>query len=205
MEKAVRADPRAWIAQRTVSLSTSPTWVDGQLVPRHVDLRPFAVNDGENDLGHARWADPGGAARGGPRRQLVPGRWLQGHLGGRRHAAGPPVNAADARSSPRRRGRRWTRARWRKPSTSSSSSNNNNNSSSSRGATVTQRPPEPGGRVDLLGGSLRRARRRHCADSRRCRLPGTGAVERRGERGCCPTPARRHGHARRRATRVSGR
>jgi uncharacterized circularly permuted ATP-grasp superfamily protein len=31
-----------------VQLSTVPTKVDDRLVPRHVDLRPFAVNDGDN-------------------------------------------------------------------------------------------------------------------------------------------------------------
>lgn len=40
-------DPRLWIAQPVVQLSTVPTIVDGRLGPRHVDLRPFAVNDGE--------------------------------------------------------------------------------------------------------------------------------------------------------------
>jgi uncharacterized circularly permuted ATP-grasp superfamily protein len=30
-----------------VALSSHPTVVDGELVPRHVDLRPFAVHDGE--------------------------------------------------------------------------------------------------------------------------------------------------------------
>ena len=40
-------DPRGWIAQPVVQLSTVPTLVDGRLRPRHVDLRPFAVNDGE--------------------------------------------------------------------------------------------------------------------------------------------------------------
>ena len=39
-------DPRGWIAQPVVQLSTVPTLIDGQLRPRHVDLRPFAVNDG---------------------------------------------------------------------------------------------------------------------------------------------------------------
>ena len=46
LELAVEADPRAWVAQRLVPLSTAPTWVDGELVARHVDFRPFAVNDG---------------------------------------------------------------------------------------------------------------------------------------------------------------
>jgi uncharacterized circularly permuted ATP-grasp superfamily protein len=40
------ADPRGWIAQPVVQLSTVPTLIDGRLAPRHVDLRPFAVNDG---------------------------------------------------------------------------------------------------------------------------------------------------------------
>jgi len=40
-------DPRGWIAQPVVQLSTVPTLIDGGLRPRHVDLRPFAVNDGE--------------------------------------------------------------------------------------------------------------------------------------------------------------
>lgn len=46
--KAIRDDPRGWIAQPVVQLSTVPTKVDDRLVPRHVDLRPFAVNDGED-------------------------------------------------------------------------------------------------------------------------------------------------------------
>ena len=44
----IHADPRAWIAQPVVSLSTVPTLVDQGIRPRHVDLRPFAVNDGED-------------------------------------------------------------------------------------------------------------------------------------------------------------
>jgi uncharacterized circularly permuted ATP-grasp superfamily protein len=46
--KAIRDDPRGWIAQPVVQLSTVPTKVDDKLVPRHVDLRPFAVNDGDS-------------------------------------------------------------------------------------------------------------------------------------------------------------
>jgi uncharacterized circularly permuted ATP-grasp superfamily protein len=45
--RAVEANPRGWVAQRMVALSTSPTWIGDSLAPRHVDLRPFAVNDGE--------------------------------------------------------------------------------------------------------------------------------------------------------------
>ena len=42
----VLAAPRAWIAQELVLLSTSPAQLGDQLLPRHIDLRPFAVNDG---------------------------------------------------------------------------------------------------------------------------------------------------------------
>ncbi len=51
-------DPRGWIAQPVVQLSTIPTLVDDGIRPRHADLRPFAVNDG-NDI----WVLPGGLTR----------------------------------------------------------------------------------------------------------------------------------------------
>jgi hypothetical protein len=54
----VVADPRNWIAQPVVSLSTAPTFINGQLEPRHLDLRPFAVHDGERV-----WVLPGGLTR----------------------------------------------------------------------------------------------------------------------------------------------
>lgn len=54
----VLADPRGWIAQPLVHLSTSPTLVGDRIVPRHVDLRPFAVHDG-TDV----WVLPGGLTR----------------------------------------------------------------------------------------------------------------------------------------------
>ena len=45
---AVDAHPRGWIAQPVVTFSTCPTVVEGGRVEaRHVDLRPFAVNDGD--------------------------------------------------------------------------------------------------------------------------------------------------------------
>jgi len=56
--KAVTADPRGFIAQRPVALSTSPTLAGERMAPRHIDLRPFAVNDG-NDV----WVLPGGLTR----------------------------------------------------------------------------------------------------------------------------------------------
>ena len=58
IRRKVSADPRGWIAQPVVQLSTVPTKVGDTLAPRHVDLRPFAVNDGEQV-----WVLPGGLTR----------------------------------------------------------------------------------------------------------------------------------------------
>ena len=40
---ALKADPANYIAQPTIQLSTAPCLVDGQIEPRHVDLRPFIL------------------------------------------------------------------------------------------------------------------------------------------------------------------
>ncbi|MCW2804198.1 MAG: hypothetical protein JWN06_2415 [Propionibacteriaceae bacterium] len=58
LRRRVIQDPRGWIAQPLVQLSTVPTLIDDKLAPRHVDLRPFAVNNGE-DI----WVLPGGLTR----------------------------------------------------------------------------------------------------------------------------------------------
>ncbi|HWG73919.1 MAG TPA: circularly permuted type 2 ATP-grasp protein [Acidimicrobiales bacterium] len=58
VEDAIVAHPRGWIAQEIVQLSTAPTWIGDRLRPRHLDLRPFAVNDGERV-----WVVPGGLTR----------------------------------------------------------------------------------------------------------------------------------------------
>lgn len=42
-KKEVEADPRNFIAQPIIQLSTVPCFIDGQFRPRHVDLRPFAL------------------------------------------------------------------------------------------------------------------------------------------------------------------
>lgn len=42
---AIEADPRNWVAQPILNLSTEPTVVgDGAIAPRHVDLRPFVLS-----------------------------------------------------------------------------------------------------------------------------------------------------------------
>jgi uncharacterized circularly permuted ATP-grasp superfamily protein len=58
VRQSIVADPRGWIAQRPVALSTSPTLIGDRLAPRHIDLRPYAVNDG-TDV----WLLPGGLTR----------------------------------------------------------------------------------------------------------------------------------------------
>lgn len=58
VSQKIRDDPRSWIAQPMMELSTVPTRIEGTLAPRYVDLRPFAVNDG-NEV----WVLPGGLTR----------------------------------------------------------------------------------------------------------------------------------------------
>ncbi|XOV80347.1 MAG: circularly permuted type 2 ATP-grasp protein [Aestuariibacter sp.] len=44
----IKADPRNYIAQPTLSLSTVPTLCNNQFEGRHVDLRPFILSSGED-------------------------------------------------------------------------------------------------------------------------------------------------------------
>jgi len=53
----IKADPRDFIAQPTIQLSTHPTLVDGRLEGRHVDLRPFIL------CGERTVVTPGGLTR----------------------------------------------------------------------------------------------------------------------------------------------
>jgi uncharacterized circularly permuted ATP-grasp superfamily protein len=53
----IQANPRNYIAQPVVTLSTCPTWTDEGLAPRHVDLRPYIVS------GATSWVLPGGLTR----------------------------------------------------------------------------------------------------------------------------------------------
>src|SRR5262245_15099558 len=62
----VRARPRDYIAQPTIQLSTHPTFVEGRLEGRHVDLRPFVL------CGEKVTVVPGGLTRVAlPRGSLV--------------------------------------------------------------------------------------------------------------------------------------
>jgi uncharacterized circularly permuted ATP-grasp superfamily protein len=42
-KKAIDEDPRSFIAQPIISLSSAPCYINGVLVPRRVDLRPYAL------------------------------------------------------------------------------------------------------------------------------------------------------------------
>ncbi|MCW3109876.1 MAG: hypothetical protein JWQ09_4382 [Segetibacter sp.] len=42
-KKAINEDPRSFIAQPIISLSSTPCYINGVLQPRRVDLRPFAL------------------------------------------------------------------------------------------------------------------------------------------------------------------
>jgi uncharacterized circularly permuted ATP-grasp superfamily protein len=53
----LQANPRDFIAQPTIQLSTHPTFVDGRLEGRHVDLRPFVL------CGERVTVTPGGLTR----------------------------------------------------------------------------------------------------------------------------------------------
>jgi len=43
MKRRIKANPRNYIAQPIINLSTVPTLCDNAIEPRHVDLRPFIL------------------------------------------------------------------------------------------------------------------------------------------------------------------
>jgi uncharacterized circularly permuted ATP-grasp superfamily protein len=48
--KAIKKQPRNYMAQPIISLSTAPTVIDQDLEPRHVDLRPFILQGSESHV-----------------------------------------------------------------------------------------------------------------------------------------------------------
>jgi len=55
--ESVRADPRNWVAQPILELSTAPTLVEEGIEPRHLDLRPFVLT------GEGSYVTAGGLTR----------------------------------------------------------------------------------------------------------------------------------------------
>ena len=56
-DSRIRANPRNFIAQPTLQLSTVPSLSEGELYPCHVDLRPYVLR------GRSNWVSPGGLTR----------------------------------------------------------------------------------------------------------------------------------------------
>jgi uncharacterized circularly permuted ATP-grasp superfamily protein len=48
--RKLKSDPDNYIAQPTIQLSTAPTYVDGGIESRHVDLRPFVLHGQETTI-----------------------------------------------------------------------------------------------------------------------------------------------------------
>tara|TARA_R110002110_G_scaffold415860_1_gene658703 strand:+ start:16806 stop:18254 length:1449 start_codon:yes stop_codon:yes gene_type:complete len=55
--RLIEKNPRNYIAQPTLSLSTAPTYIDDTVEPRHLDLRPFILHSKDT------WVTPGGLTR----------------------------------------------------------------------------------------------------------------------------------------------
>jgi uncharacterized circularly permuted ATP-grasp superfamily protein len=53
----IRDNPRNYVAQPVVTLSTCPTWTEEGMAPRHVDFRPYIIT------GRSTWVLPGGLTR----------------------------------------------------------------------------------------------------------------------------------------------
>lgn len=58
LKASLRKDPRGYIAQDVIQLSTHPTFAGSQLAPRHIDLRPFVLSGA-----HGIEVVPGGLTR----------------------------------------------------------------------------------------------------------------------------------------------
>jgi uncharacterized circularly permuted ATP-grasp superfamily protein len=57
IRRLIEKDPRNYIAQPTLSLSTAPTFIGDDIKPRHLDLRPFILQSRDT------WVTPGGLTR----------------------------------------------------------------------------------------------------------------------------------------------
>lgn len=55
--KLIEENPRNYIAQPTLALSTAPTFIGNEIKPRHLDLRPFILQSKDT------WVTPGGLTR----------------------------------------------------------------------------------------------------------------------------------------------
>ena len=190
----VPGSPRRWCRS-----PPRPTSAGDRLAPRHLDLRPFAVNDGAADLGRPRRADPGGPAAkaawsstparaaaprtpGSPsatarsaRLAVAAGRRCRPAVPSRpRRHAGPP---ARARPGPRRR---------HPPAQQQQQQQQQRPAGGPAGA-------EPDRREPLLDRPLHRAGRGHRPHPRRPHPPPAGSARQQRSRDV-PVAAGHHGH-----------
>lgn len=68
--EAIRADPAGWVAQDLVQLSTHPTFTDGKLEPRAVDLRAFVLQSRRGEQTHVEVA-PAALSRVAPSGSMI--------------------------------------------------------------------------------------------------------------------------------------
>ena len=153
--EAIRADPRNWVAQPILDLSTGPTLVEDGIEPRHLDLRPFILT------GEHSYVTAGGLTRVALTKGSLVVNSSQG--GGSKDTwivdSVPPQSQTQTQSQRNRK-----RNRKRNP----------NRRGATDGAAV------PGRRSHVLGGALRGASRglRPCAARlrRRARRPADRVV-----------------------------
>ena len=93
----IRSDPRNYIAQPTLALSTVPSLLDDGIAACHVDLRPYIVR------GHDTWITPGGLTRVALRRGSLVVNSSQG--GGSKDTWIIETPAIEAKASARAGGR----------------------------------------------------------------------------------------------------
>ena len=193
LRKRLLADPRGWIAQPVVQLSTIPTLVEDGFRPRHVDLRPFAVNDG-NDI----WVLPGGLTRvalpegqlvvnssqgGGSKDTWVLGPSLVTWTDGDRRRALVAEQATPPASIPiiaRRRTCPTTRPPTTRKHDQQSQQQQQHQQTAAAADSREVRHAEPHRREPVLDRPLRRAGRRHRPHPRRASAAAPGGPVGRG-------------------------
>ena len=182
--KKIRSDPRGWIAQPVVQLSTVPTQIGDRLAPRHVDLRPFAVNDGDDV-----WVLPGGLTRVALREGSLVVNSSQGGgskdtwvLASRASAPDRELAAAEVVRSLPREPRTQSTGEVGTGPTSSQQQQQQLVTAATATATVARRGDTDVGaqrRIAVLDRSIRRARRRHRAHLGRECAPASRGLQRR--------------------------
>ncbi len=159
--EAILQNPRGWIAQREIALSTVPTLIGDKMRPRHVDLRPFAVNDG-----NAVWVLPGGLTRVAlPEGELVVNS-SQGGGSKDTWVLAAPKNTSSRSGTRPRRPVRHTAGRWTTNRCRTTTRRTVNTRARARARTGRTRRPRAPARSSSTRPSTRPATPPACATSR---------------------------------------